>query len=353
MNRAIEKIDFDHLARDIVIKSGTVDYPVPLASEIDSNYEGAYNSVKNPQYPTDLAYFHGPYILERDKMDLPQTIIDAQHQSFRDAIKLYMPYDQVAQHICTFMQKDFTFDPVFKKAALQNINALPKREPSTIFRNNRLDQKLSYQFDHPDHKTTRRHYFTSEEIETAHEVCKRYTSISMSVAAFQAGCIDYLQNLEYAFVRHPDFEKDVKARARTIITTLKTQWSTSNFASDIIPFIALAYHARDPSLESPVEEQDYQNGYSLGLRMGLFRNHIQSPLPEDHPQSGVRKFTCPARVAISSILARDWDETTNRNNNTNGRMLGLIHRHLVTIGLAPPPKSLEPESTSAPGHDSL
>lgn len=343
----MQKTDFKQLALNIVNRGGTTNYAAPLAHDAPLDYDGIYKTIRHPLHPAEFAYPHGPLILESYGEDLPQEIIDAQHQSFRDAIRHFMPYSEVTRHLCIFMQSDIAHNVTFKNIRMLNINSLPARGAEIGPQGkSRLDNSLSYQFDHPSHKSTYRNYFTAKEIDDVHYICTKHPAIILTVSAFQAGCIDYLENLQNAFARSDTLANDDKSRARTIINRLKEQWSSPNFASEIIPFIALAYSQRDQTMLGPMQGEDFQNGYSLGLRMGLFRHDIKSPLPEEHSRSGIRKFACPARVAISSILARDWNSSEN-TNNTNGAMLSLIYKQLLKTGMiAPPPVLAAPENSA-------
>lgn len=328
----MQKVNFDELAQTILQGQATQPYGKPLGHDISTEYDGVYNAIKPPRYPGDLVYFHGPYIMERNEKDLPQGMIDAQHQSIRDAISHYMPIDVVGRHICTFIQSDFTFSRHYRNALRDNKDHLPrtKSNKNPIDQKIRPDYSLSPQFGTAVRKSMDRNYFTELEIKSVHEICKKAPAIIMTVSAFQAACLDYLDHLGQAIAKNMHPNKADKTRAQSVVGLMTQQWAPSNFASEIVPFIALAYHQRDPSLNSPVQGEDFQQGYTLALRMGLYRNQIKSPLPEDNPQAGNRVFTCPARVTIGSLLAQDWNAPQS-TRNSNGTLLALIHGHMEKI----------------------
>ncbi len=328
-----EGLDFSALARQLIENGAGTEYPVPLGNGTfdlhardpdDRDRRIVYRQIHFPRYPGDNIYGNGPAML-RD-YDLPQEFIDAQNKSFRDAFALYMAPDNAVRHLCHFFRTEFLESDAYLKVERENSRSLPsieKEESSRSFRfytdREYPDESLTLAFEEPSRRSFKRRYYAMGEIKIAEQACRIRPNIPKSIFAFQAGQLDYLYNLANAFDELEGVDPQRKKTCRAAVEELIKGHNTGNFARELLPAICLAYYARDPGMKSEVVAKDFEEGFRLGHRLGLFRHNV------DGPNDGLeRKFVCPAATTIGAVMGRS--EESQDLFGSPGNMLAMIYR---------------------------
>lgn len=326
-------IDFNKFAEDLCEKGAARSYEKPLGSgRIDLNQKGVYRHARFPEFPGDESYGNGPMVLARFEEDLPQELIKVQSQSISDALKIFMPPQQVARHMCTFIQSDFQ-DTAFYQTRLEEyakrpIN--PKEEADfrqswgSFSSGEYPKEELSCDYNKSHRLTGYRINYTLQELGIAKKVIDEKPEVLQTVCAFQAGCEDFLENLSEG-VRQADIAGQEKKRMLDICKSLKDSWDTNNFLREMLPAMALAYHERDPSHTSESMPQDFNRGFEIAMNLGLFRNKEKAPRDSLNP--GERSFSCPARATIGGVMARDG-ESLEAKPSDFGTMMGMIVKEI-------------------------
>ena len=328
----MQPVDFVKLIQDIRAKGGFEDYPMPLGPDLSVFNVGDGNRSKltNPKHMGDKAYGHGPQILDRSKLDIPQELIDAQHQSIRDALNTYMPAPVLMQFMCGYFRSDFFNDISFyevPKQRLPDIDYLRprrKREPNAPW-------YYSFNLDTTDRKSLRRHYFTEIETHLVRSICKKRPELLATTMAYQGAVLSYLNHLKTAIDDDGSLTVAERERALKIHGELNRNWkATINFTNEILPAICLAYFHRDPSLKSEPSAQDFERGMRFALKIGVFQR--QQPAPD----GTMRDFKCPAMAVITTTsMGGAQAEACQRpaEGKKMGALFAMIYQRVKQLGV--------------------
>ena len=331
-------LDFNDVVEAIKAGRGFEDYPAPLGPdcrEIDKY-------TNNPRFPGEMAYGNGPVLLGDFKINLPQSMIDAQKKSIRDALKLYMNPKHIGLFMCDFYRGNFLEELSFQR--LDGYAYSPTDVDCIIY-----DDKFTLDLDGHERKSNNRTYYTFSELLIVDYVCNKVPDIKTTVLAYQAGFLAYLERLKSAIQLNEKQGLTIEEQKRgvLVIENISRLWSSANFLYELLPAICLTYYKRDQSLKlSPVTE-DFERGFAFALRVGLFRHHMQAPDGE------MRYFHCPATITIRSVASQELgQEVCGRDNNAfpAGRMLGSIYKAVSASRgpVSPVPQINGPQGVALP-----
>ena len=327
----MQPVDFTKLIQDIRAKGGFEDYPAPLGPDlsvfnIDHPNRGA---LRNPIHMGDKAYRHGPDELKHSTIQIPQALIDAQHQSFRDALSTYMPTPVLMQFMCSYFQSDFFDNISFYELRSQWLPSIDtsrpryKREPHAPW-------YQSFSIDGSKRKSLRRRYFTEIEVHVVQSICKKRPELLATTMAYQASVMSYFNHLQAVIEQDETLSGAERERALKIHGELKNPWSANNFSIELLPAICLAYFQRDPSLKSEPMADDFERGMRFALKIGLFQHH--------YPKSDgtVGEFKCPAMTTITTTsMGHAGDEACQRpaEGKKLGGLFAMIYGRVKQLGL--------------------
>jgi len=315
----MQPVDFHEVIASAKKGGGFEDYPQPLCDDI--THLGLDPDIKVPSHPGELAYSGAIYRLAHNQENIPQSLINAQNLSFRDAMRLFTPPRALSAHMCSFFRKDFLHSPAFLSIEK---NRPPVVQPAEdkFWGDKSANDTYSFDYANSERKSTNRVYYTDREMHAVEHVCKEVPALRTTVLAYQAGFIDYLGALGKHIVTDDNLSLSEQERGKKIIETLKTQLDSNNFLDELLPAICLAYHRRDPDLKEPVIDQDFEQGFKLAIKFGVFRHDVVAP------DGGTRKFTCPAHITIGAVSTKSLDGDA-QPHFPQGHMLGMICRRVL------------------------
>ncbi len=315
----MQEVDFAKLVKDIKAKGGFEDYPVPLGPDLSNINIGnpTRHLLKNPVHMGDKAYDHGPYTFYETMLEIPQELVDAQHQSFKDALQIFMPLQILQQFMCGYFRANVLDNVNFYKVGQQ----LPDIDRGTKRRKGEPSAPWYYTFNlhNAKRKSLKRHYYTAIETYVVRSICKKRPELLATVLAYQSAGIAFLDKLKTALEQDKDLTDTERKRALKIQGVLESNWiKSSNFSRELLPAICLAYFVRDPSLKSDPNANDFEQGLRFAMKIGMFQNHATS-------ESGrSAKFSCPAMTNVmSGSVAAVKDEACARPTETK-KMGGLF-----------------------------
>ena len=325
----MQPLDFRNVVAFVKDRHGFEDYAQPLGQPVES----LDADIKNPAHPGDMAYGSATGQIERHEKNLSQDLIDAQHESFRDALELFMSPGHVFAHMCTFFQSDF-----LNSSAYLSIKDHPSPAPLSEYQKEvgREPQNSKYSFDlsNPNRKSRNRSYYTDKEMRVVAQICGQLPAIRTTVLVFQAGFLDYIDRLGAQIANDERLNEHEKNRGAKILDNLTQQWKTTNFSNEVLPAICLAYHDRDPERRTEITARDFECGFEFGMRAGLYKKHLGTP------DGGKRELTCPARIPIGTVASKELGADP-KQNFPQGHMLGIIHRRVLKAMHTSQPHPLE------------
>lgn len=284
-------VDFQQIVAEMSAGKAFDDYAKPLgktkASDLDSSF-------KNPAFPGDGCYGNGPAVIARWDIKLPNDLIAAQSNSNKDAIRLYMPEKKMGEWMHEYFSGDFMASASFRKL-VTSLN-FPKVRKFGNWTNT-LDDSLSMKFDNPQRSRNDRKMYTATEIKLTAKICKEMPALLLTVIAYQASYMEYLDRLGAA-MESSSLSNAQKVRGDKIIKHLSDNWSNENFINNILPAVALHYYQNHMgNIGEKPTENDFTMGMRFAVEKGMF-NNVATP-PDGKP----RQFTCPAKGILTRMSA--------------------------------------------------
>ncbi|MBY0408397.1 MAG: hypothetical protein K2Q01_11965, partial [Rickettsiales bacterium] len=279
-----KKPNFTALVSEMAANGAFDDYPAPLgktrAVEIDPDFH-------NPSFPGEGCYGNGPKVMKKWRIDLPADLIMAQRQSFKDAIRHYMPEQAVGKWMHSYFAKDFTKDKAFRQV-LASVK-LPNDSYG-------LDDQLSLKLDAPERSRHDRKMYTQTEIRLTAKICQQVPALALTVIAYQASHLAYLTELGKAISADKTLRKKQRKRGEDVVKVLAQNWSNNNFMHNILPAVALHYYENhNRTIGEKPTEKDFADGMQFAVNKGMFRNEEQTSSGE------VREFVCPAKGIVTRM----------------------------------------------------
>lgn len=245
-----------------------------------------------------LLYLNGPTLINLQGITLPQEDIDQQHQSIKDALSIIFPKNLLKLYVETFFSNDFTQNSYFQ----ESINTeIPE---DFLFPE---DSFLLADIENQDFTDkTRRHntgesYYTLEELNIIKNGFEKNPKIHHTLLAYQSCFKSYLDEARMAL----ENDKDINTENQTgvkIINTLKDEFSSNNFTSQIAPML---YLTLENQKEKTITNETFKDGFNNAFKAGYFESNLKNP---DNSQI---KITCPARHLLATT-----NSTLLENNNT-------------------------------------
>ena len=322
MQSAPPPFDFDTVLGFVKEQKGFDNYPAPLGPDLTNHHEDFHN----PVFPGDQGHGNTKLYLERHKIDVPQAMIDADRQSFRDALRFYMNPMHVGMFMCNFYRGDFFSHPAYEEIGDQGM-LRPTREDSWDPKPWYIDDKFTLDLNNPERKNRNRTYYTEREVALLGKIDKAVPELCTTVLAYQAGFLAYAMELKEHIARNSKGSLTVAEQERGLIAieNLRTNFETKNFSQDLLPAIALVYYKRDPVMKTQPVAADFEKGFAFAFRVGLFKSVAPAP------DGGQREITCPARVAITATSTRDIKQEVcarEAGGFPPGRMLHSIYKEV-------------------------
>ncbi len=276
---------FSDIVRDMKAAGAFDSYERPPGPERTAHPD----ILKRPDFPGAETYGHGPLLMDRGGIDIPQGLINAHRESFVEALDLYIPERKWGAWTQAYFSKDFLYSRTFLKLVKQRF-----KDPA----HDKLDKSLTLNFNHRERVRTDRHLFTDAEIGIAFDVYKKQPTLVLTIIAFQASFVEYLGRLKTAIAGDDNLTELQKERGRYICTRCAEQFAGENFVNNILPAIALHYYVHtNGRLDRPPEESDFVRGMTFGIEKGMFNHTTRAT------DGSERRFVCPAKAIISRSAA--------------------------------------------------
>lgn len=283
------KCNFEKVILQMVSAGAFDDYAAPLGKK---HAELEKHGITNPAYPGQSSYGNGPAQIERMEVDLPPDLIQAQHRSLKDAIRLYMPEKELGQWMHHYFSADFTQDPSFRR--LMTSLQLPVKWQLGR-QNNVLDDELTLKMGDPRRARHDRKLYTAKELQLTAEVCYQVPALALTVIAYQASHMAYLSALGTAIGESTHLTDAQRARGSEVVKELYDNWDGDNFVNNILPAVALHYLKNHLKRGEKPTESDFSEGMQFAIDKGMFRNTLMAP------DGSNRDFICPAKGIVTRM----------------------------------------------------
>lgn len=284
-------VDFDALVKRMKADGAFDAYEQPLGKTDASSLSSFYH---NPGFPGDFSFGLGT-LQVASGINIPQDLANAQHKSFSDALAHYMPQETVAQWMHEYFATDFLHSKSFRDqiTAIGGMNSKPDKL---------LDSRHTMQLDAKERNTGENRLYTAEEIELTQKVCAKVPALAISVFAYQASFVAYLDKLEESIRKSKTLSKEQKERGNAALSIIKLSFADVGFYHDILPAIATHYAKNhEGKIGEPATAEDFNQAMVYVMKHG-FRANLKYK-----DESGSVQLTCPAHKAIgqSSIVSLD------------------------------------------------
>ncbi len=314
MEKPATHVDFDALVKRMKDAGAFDAYKQPLGKTNAASLSTFYH---NPEFPGDFSFGLGIKQIA-DGINLPQELVDAQRQSFSDALGHYMPQEIMAQWMHEYFDGDFLHSKTFREqiGALRSMRKTPDKL---------LDSQYTMKLDAKERNTGENRLYTPEEIAFTQNICTKVPALAISVFAYQASFVAYLDKLEDAIASSKTLSKEQKEHGGVALSIIKDSFSGVGFYHDILPAIAIHYAKNHEGKIEPATAEDFNQAMVYVLKHG-FRNKLNY-----RDESGSVQLQCPAQKPISQASAIDLDAPSSEQAQPEAGMRSKLGTSLFHI----------------------
>ncbi len=275
-------------------KAGAFDnYATPLGETAANTVQHHYH---NPLFPGDNSYGFGVNEIKNNSVKLPQDTVDAQRQSFNDAIDHYIPQEQISRWMHEYFSGDFMHSPSFR-GLVKGIDIIQSLPHSS------LDSQYTLRLNDKERTRNDRKLFTPEEWDLTLKVFDKLPALPITVMGYQASFIGYLEKLDTTITHSKELSNPQKRKAKETMKYLKDSWSGPGFYTTVLPAVAVhCYRNHNGNMDEKPTQKDFNDGMLFIMKRGAFRNKVAYA-----DNSGDVQFTCPAQKVISKTSAISLD----------------------------------------------
>lgn len=282
-------VDFDALVKRMKTDGAFDDYPKPLGT---TNAASVGQGFHNPRFPGDRSYGLGARQIKEGVANIPQDLVDAQNTSTKDAIKHYMPDEQIGKWMHEYFTGDFMGSKSFRKH-VSDIHHI-QYQPFAM-----LEGQHTMKLDAKERHRDDRKMFTPEELALALEVSKKQPALAIAVMGYQTSFIGYLDKLEGAIGRSTELDKKQRKNGKEAVHWLRDLWRNASFYSVILPAVATHYvQNHNGNMDEKLTQKDFNDGMQFISRNGAF--HQVVPYADNSGQVDVK---CSAHRILNKTSA--------------------------------------------------
>lgn len=289
MVNSATSVDFDSLVKRMKAEGAFDDYPQPLGS---TNAASLNRGFHNPRFPGDRCYGLSVRLIKDAPVNLPQDLVDAQNTSTKDAIRHYMPDEQIGKWMHEYFTGDFMASRPFR-SHVSDIHHIQYQSFAM------LDSQHTMRLDAKERQRNDRKMFTPEEFQLTLQVSQKQPALPIAVMGYQASFIAYLDKLDGAIGRSTELDKQQKKKGKEAVHWLRDLWRNASFYSVILPAVATNYYQNhNGNTDEKLTQKDFNDGMQFISRNGAF--HQVVPYSDN---SGQVEVKCSAHRILSKTSA--------------------------------------------------
>ena len=332
----IAEIPLEDVKREI--NTATIHTAPNLAyalGDLETAKNQPHMDLRVPRYPGDQVLRFAAPVISVLSVHIPQALMDAQHKAFFDAIRLYMPDQDMAEWTRHYFNGDFLASASFAKLA----GDITFRDPySRRIDRATLDNDLSFKLDDLGRTVCDRRVFTQNELIETVRVSKDHPALIIAVLAFQANFLEYITEFGTASETSENIlDPRDRERAVKFSKNLKRQYLTDNFVGNMLPAIIICHRTHDPNYAEAFTEKDFTEAVHFINKNGAFRHDIETP-----DKKTTVKLSCPfqqmftktSKISLKDdILGKDGSSLFQIYQSINDQIAAGHAPALKAVGL--------------------